>query len=314
MPRDIPFDGAFICEDTVMSKKQIAKWIGHNTSSLVGKTVAVTGTTGGIGRELCCELAELGASLILMDRCAARSKSFRDELILRYGVTVRCVGVELENMDSVRAACERLRDEPVDIFIHNAGAYSIPRHKCSTGLDNVYQINFASPYYMIRELLPQLGERQGRVVVVGSIAHNYSHADFEDVDFSTRRAASKVYGNAKRYLMFSLYELMARETGVRLAVTHPGITQTNITAHYPKVIYAVIKHPMRVIFMRPRKACLSILRGVFEDCAYHEWIGPCIFDVWGLPKKKKLRTCSVDESRRIGEIAEKIYRSMKDAR
>ena len=283
----------------------------YNTASLVGKTVAVTGTTGGIGRVLCRELAGLGASLILVDRCAARSEAFRDELTDEFGVSVKCIGADLENIDSVKAACERLRDEPIDVFIHNAGAYSIPRHTCTTGLDNVFQINFASPYYIIRELLPQLRARGGRVVVVGSIAHNYSRADFDDVDFSTRRAASKVYGNAKRYLMFSLYELMQRETDVHLAVTHPGITLTNITAHYPKVIFAVIKHPMRVIFMSPRRACLSILRGVFEDCGYHEWIGPRAFDVWGLPRKKQLRTCTVVESRRIGDVAEEIYRMMK---
>jgi NAD(P)-dependent dehydrogenase (short-subunit alcohol dehydrogenase family) len=294
-----------------MSRKQIEKWLGRNTSSLVGKTVAVTGTTGGIGRELCRELAGLGASLILMDRCAARSEAFRDELTRVFGVSVKCIGVELENIDSVRAACEGLRDEPVDVFIHNAGAYSIPRHKCTTGLDNVYQINFASPYYIIRELWPQLRRRQGRVVVVGSIAHNYSRADFEDIDFSTRRAASKVYGNAKRYLMFSLYELFAAETDVSLAVTHPGITLTNITAHYPKVIFAVIKHPMKIIFMCPGKACLSILNGVFEACGYHEWIGPRVLDVWGLPRRKRLRTCPSDESRRIGEVAEEIYCRMK---
>ena len=289
----------------------IEKWLTRNTSSLVGKTVAVTGTTGGLGRELCRYLAGLGASLILLDRNATRSEAFRDDLTDEFGVPVKCIVVDLSDIASVKLACERLRDEPIDVFIHNAGAYSIPRYRCETGLDNVYQINFASPYYMIRELLPRLRARGGRVVVVGSIAHNYSRADFDDVDFSTRRAASKVYGNAKRYLMFSLYELFVGETGVSLAVTHPGITLTNITAHYPKAIYAVIKHPMRVIFMRPRRACLSILRGVFEDCGYHEWIGPRIFDVWGLPKKKRLRTCPSDESRRIGEVAEDMYRKMK---
>ena len=62
--------------------------------------------------------------------------------------------------------------------------------------------------------------------------------------------------------------------------------------------------------MKPRRACLSILRGVFEDTEYFEWIGPHIFDVWGLPKKKKLRTVSIDESSAIAERAEKIYRNI----
>ena len=289
------------------------KWIKQNTECLAGKTVAITGSTGGLGRELCRHLAGLSASLVLVDRNSARSEALREELLADFkGISVECVRADLEDIISVKAACEKLGKMPVDVFIHNAGAYSIPRHKCSTGYDNVFQINFISPYYMIRELLPHLAQRQGRVVVVSSIAHNYSKADENDIDFSGRSASSKVYGNAKRYLTYSLFELFAREREVSLSVTHPGISFTNITAHYPKVIFALIKHPMKLIFMKPRRACLSVLRGVFEPCGYCEWIGPRIFDVWGLPKKKKLATATPNERAFIGECAERIYSEMKN--
>ena len=290
----------------------IRKWIENNTYSLEGKKVAVTGTTGGIGKELCRYLAGIGASLLLLDRNEQRSNEFRKELIKNHsGITVKCINIDLEDVFSVKNAVEMLKKETVDVFIHNAGAYSIPRHKCYTGLDNVFQINFASPYYIIKELLDDLRNNAGRVVVVGSIAHNYSKYDPEDIDFSTRKQASKVYGNAKRYLMFSLYELFKNEDKASLAVTHPGISFTNITAHYPKLIFAVIKYPMKLIFMKPKKACLSVVRGIFDPCKYHEWIGPAFFDVWGLPKKKKLTGCSLEESRQIGMIADKVYESMK---
>ena len=286
-------------------------WIKKNSTSLLGKKIAVTGTTGGLGRELCRYLASLGASLILMDRNAERSEAFRAELERDFGICAVCVGVDLEDLESVKRAAAQLKCENIDVFINNAGAYSIPRHECYAGHDNVFGINFASPYYIIKEILPSLRERGGRVVAVGSIAHNYSKSDASDVDFSTRKQASKVYGNAKRYLMFSLFELFRDEKDVHLAVTHPGITFTNITAHYPKLIFAVIKYPMKIIFMKPRKAALSILAGVFEDCSYFEWIGPRVFDVWGLPKKKKLRTCKETESREIFLRAEKIYEQIK---
>ena len=149
------------------------------------------------------------------------------------------------------------------------------------------------------------------MIVVGSIAHDYSKTDPADVDFHTRSQASKVYGNAKRYLMFAMYELFQEEMGVTLSVTHPGITFTNITAHYPKLIFALIKHPMKVIFMKPRKACLSVLQGVFDSCGYCEWIGPHWFDVWGLPKKKNLQTASAEERRQIGECAESIIKDLE---
>ena len=287
------------------------KWICENTSSLAGRVIAVTGTTGGLGRELCRYLASLGASLILLDRSTERSEKFRDELIAEYGGEVRCIRVDLEDMTTVRSAVEELRSAAIDTFIHNAGAYSIPRHKCTTGLDNVYQINFASVYYMIRELLPTLRAVCGRVSVVGSIAHRYSEIDPNDIDFSTRSRASLVYGNAKRQLMFALYELFKNESDVTLSVTHPGITFTNITAHYPRLIYAIIKHPMKIIFMKPRRAALSLVRGVFEPCGYCEWIGPRVFDVWGLPRKRTLSSCDASERAEIHRIAEEVYAGLK---
>ncbi|MBQ7343217.1 MAG: SDR family NAD(P)-dependent oxidoreductase [Clostridia bacterium] len=289
------------------------KWLSKNTSSLTGKTVAISGSTGGLGKHICRYLASLGARLILLDRNRERSEANKAALESEFpGVDVSLIRLDLVDINSVAEATERLKDIEPDFLIHNAGAYSIPRCVSNSGYDNVFTINFASPYYMVRELLPTLRKKQGRVVVVGSIAHNYSKINEADVDFAGVKQASKVYGNAKRYLMFSLYELFENESEATLAVTHPGITFTNITAHYPKIIFAIIKHPMKVIFMKAEKAALSIVKGLFDKTEYHTWYGPRVFDVWGLPSKKKLRTCSVDESLRIANIADKVYLDIKE--
>ncbi len=277
-------------------------------ATLRGKTVAVTGSTGGLGRELCRYLLHMEARLVLIDRNVSRAQSLRQLLTEDFpGADVTLLTADLSDMASVRRVTDRLATLQPDVLIHNAGAYSIPRKICDTGYDNVFQINFVSPYYMIRTLLPVLRERRGRVVVVGSIAHNYSKTDPQSIDFADRKQASKVYGNAKRYLMFSMYELFSGETDVTVSVTHPGITFTGITAHYPKLIFALIKHPMKIIFMNPAKACLSILKGVFEPCGMCEWIGPRFFGIWGRPKKARLKTASTEERRAIGEASEAVY-------
>lgn len=289
------------------------KWLDKNTTSLSGKTVAISGSTGGLGKHLCRYLAYLGADIILMDRNLEKSRANREALIREFpSVNVSLLTLDLVDINSVKDATDRLKELSPDILVHNAGAYSIPRCTSNSGYDNVFTINFVSPYYMIRELLPTLRAKSGRVVIVGSIAHNYSKINEDDVDFSNVKKASKVYGNAKRYLMFSSYELFRSEAEASLSITHPGITFTNITAHYPKVIFALIKHPMKVVFMSAKKAALSIVKGFFESTPYHTWYGPRLFNVWGLPNKKKLRTCSEKESARIGELADQIYVSVKE--
>lgn len=282
------------------------KWLSKNTRSLSGKTVAISGSTGGIGRELCAFFCELSASLILIDRSKSRSDALRSELLEKYpNANIKSYYVDLEDISAVRLLAEELKGENIDHLVLNAGAYKIPRRKGENGFENVFNINFVSPYILANALLPKIKARGGRLVAVGSIAHDYSRADFSDVDFSTRKAPSKIYGNAKRYLMFSLWSLEEYRGVINIA--HPGITVTNITSHYPRVIYALIKYPMKVIFMNPKKASLSILYGLFTDTEKNEWIGPRFFNVWGLPKKKTLKTCSKEEAEKISELSKEIY-------
>ena len=287
----------------------IKSFLKNNTHSLSKKTVAVSGATGGIGRRLCDHLASLGADLILLDRNTEKSNGLA-ALLKEKHPDLKCshIRVDMEDISSVKRACDLLLNTEVDYLVLNAGAYSIPRHKCDTGYDNVFQINFISPYFMARKLYPLIKSRGGKIVAVGSIAHNYSKTDALDVDFSTRAKASLVYGNAKRYLMFSLPDIDTDEAYI--SITHPGITFTNITAHYPKLVFALIKHPMKIIFMSPKKASLSILSGIFLDTEKGEWIGPRFFSVWGLPKKKRLNTATAQEIRTIADQAKKIYKGL----
>ena len=288
--------------------RELTKAIKKGEVRLDGKIVAISGATGGIGRELCEYFAKMGATLLLVDRNPERSRSLARELEAKHGISAEHITLDLEDIARVREVADELAKREIDYLVLNAGAYSIPRHKCSTGYDNVFQINFVSPYFLARKLLSSIKGRGGRVVAVGSIAHRYSHIDRADVDFSTRKKASLVYGNAKRHLMFALFSL--DPTGEGITVAHPGITQTNITAHYPKLIYAVIKYPMKVIFMRPRKACLPIICGLFEGCRENEWLGPRVFDVWGRPQKRILRSCPPDEAAEIAKRAEKIFNEL----
>lgn len=285
----------------------VKRWIEKSTSSLSGKTAVITGSTGGLGREICKILASLGADLVLVDRNLNKSAQHRDLLLsLNPNISVTLVTADMEDIESVKSACAVLKDINFSYLILNAGAYAIPRKTCSTGYNNVFQINFVSQYYIARTFAPLLKEREGKIIAVGSIAHNYSVIDKNDIDFSTRERSNLVYGNSKRYLMCAMYKL-GMDTGVNISVTHPGITFTNITAHYPPLIFAVIKHPMKVIFMSARKACLSVVKGVFDTCEKFEWIGPRVFDIWGLPKKRKLKTISEDEFAFVSSVCDNLF-------
>ena len=267
-----------------------------------------------LGKEICFHLVSLGASLLFLNRNEKKSLELINEIHEKYPeAKIEFLKVDMQDFNSVKQVTEELKTKNIDVLMLNAGAYKIPRNKTSLGFDNVFQINFISPYYMVRELLPVLNKKDcARVVVVGSIAHNYSKINENDIDFSREQKPSKVYGNAKRFLMYSLYELFKFEKNVKLSICHPGITYTNITSHYPKLINMIIKYPMKIIFMSPKKASLNMIKSIFADTQYHTWIGPRIFNVWGYPRKINLYTTTSVESNKIGEIAENIYNNIKN--
>ncbi|MEE0969431.1 MAG: SDR family NAD(P)-dependent oxidoreductase [Clostridia bacterium] len=288
-------------------EKNIKKWLKKHTTELSGKIIAISGATGGIGKELCRYLLSLDASLILLDRNKERSNDLVNKLSSEFpGSNIKQIFLDLEDINSVKDACLSLEKEKLFGLVLNAGAYSIPRHICSTGYENIFQINFVAPYYIARRLCEKM-ENGGKIVAVSSIAHNYSKTDHCDIDFRKRGKASLVYGNAKRYLTYSLERLFSEDSRIDLSISHPGITFTGITNHYPKLIFAVIKHPMKVIFMRPKKACLSALLGLFEKTEKGSWIGPRIFNIWGYPKKMKLDTASEEEKLIISQNADRIF-------
>ena len=285
------------------------KWLNNNCQSLKGKKVVVTGATGGLGREVCDYLARLEADIILACRNKTLADGLAEELRGKYpSINVDFVALDLSSLDSVRACVKELKKyKGIDILINNAGVYNVPLKTLDSGYNNVFQINFVYTYYLTKQLLPELAKKENSTcITLGSVAHNYSRIDEEDIDFSTRQKSSKIYGNSKRYLMFSLYELF-KGSNVNLAIVHPGVTLTNMTNHYPKAINWLVKIGIKLVFPTPKNATRSIILGTNRATGEYEWIGPSIFNVWGSPRLSKLKTCTEEERKQIFEIAEAIY-------
>ena len=269
------------------------KYVSKNFASLEGRRIAVTGAAGGIGREICRILLSLGASLVVVDRNPKKQEALITSLKTEYpNAEIFSELCDMQDVSAVSALADRLCDYALTDVILNAGAYSIPRCKTEFGYDNVFTINYISPLIIADRLEGEITVRGGKIVAVGSIAHRYSRIDRSDIDFSTRKRASLVYGNSKRYLMYTFFA--RHKLTDAYVIAHPGITFTGITSHYPKWIFALIKHPMKLIFMKARTAALSIVAALFGDTLADAWYGPRFFDVWGLPKLRRLRVDSAE--------------------
>ena len=286
-------------------------WLLKYGCSLEGKTAAVTGATGGLGREICRGILFLKGKLLLLNRSEEKTQALISELLREFpGASLSFLPLDLSDMDSVRAVCRKLQTDPPDILLHNAGIYDVPRYLCSTGIENIFQVNFVSPYYMTKILLPVLREKHSHVAVVGSIAHTYAKSDPDDPDFHKQKGCALPYGNSKRYLMFAFSELMAKEKEVTFSIGHPGITLTNISDHYPPGIFPLVRPFLKLFFLKPETASRGILYAVCHSLMPLSWAGPGYFGIWGNPGIKPLSTCEEAEQKQIFKTAEELYQKL----
>ena len=276
-------------------------------------TIAIVGATGGLGQEICKKLVTEN-NLILVGRSQKKMQELKDTLLqISPAAKIDFISADLNDIDSVKNACKNLKKLKFSTLILNAGIYNVPRSISSCGYDNVFQVNFVSQYYMVKELLPYLEEQDNsHIVAVGSIAYNYTQLDENDVDFRARKKCNLVYGNSKRFLMFSLYNLFENNYKTKLSIVHPGVTLTNITNHYPKWINWFVKIGIKLVFPSPKNACKSIVEGVKNECNYWEWIGPKFCNIWGKPKKKRLKKIKDNEDQKMFKIAEEICAKISD--
>jgi short-subunit dehydrogenase len=135
---------------------------------LAGKTVLLSGATGGLGRAIAVALAGRGASLVLSSRKPEALEELRRSLP---GDGHRTAVADLAHPD----AAERLADEAgaVDVLVANAGLPGTGRLEdfSQEELGRVLRVNLEAPIRLTRELVPGMQERgSGHLVLVSSLS------------------------------------------------------------------------------------------------------------------------------------------------
>ena len=135
---------------------------------LEGKTVLVTGATGGLGRAIASALAERDTTLVLSSRKDEELRPLAESLP---GDGHRTVIADL----AVDGAAERLVNEAgdVDVLVANAGVSGTGRLEDFTEdqLRRTLRVNLEAPIRMARLLVPPMIERgDGHLVFIASLA------------------------------------------------------------------------------------------------------------------------------------------------
>lgn len=196
-----------------------------------GKTVALTGPTSGIGLAAACELARLGARLVLVGRGRQRMTSTVETITDFAGDCVPPVIIEADlahsrdvdrAADAIAAAAPRL-----DVLINNAGALFDRRLESADGLEMTLAVNLLAPYRLTRRLMPCLDAAGGRVINVASGGQYLQPLDLGDLQSSMGRFDGvKAYARMKRGLVALTRQWAREHPSVAFHSMHPGWVST----------------------------------------------------------------------------------------
>jgi len=218
---------------------------------MAGRTVLVTGATGGIGLATAEGLARLGADIAITGRdCERTAAAVRRVHAVGGGRVDAFVGDMSSQAEVRRIADEVLRTLPaLDVLVNNVGGYWNTRHVTSDGLERTFALNHLAPFLLTSLLLDRLLEApQPRVVTVASNAHTAGSIDFDDLQGERAYSGARAYSQSKLANVLFSAELAGRTAGSALTANalHPGVVNTSFGAEDPGLVQRAL-----VPFVRP---------------------------------------------------------------
>jgi NAD(P)-dependent dehydrogenase (short-subunit alcohol dehydrogenase family) len=210
--------------------------VGNGTTSMTGKTVLITGGTGGIGRAAAIGLASMGARVGITGRDRARAEEAASAITRQSGNPAVDIFVgDLSSQAEVRrlAAAVQSAYPRLDVLLNNVGGFWAHRHVTADGLEHTFALNHLAPFLLTSLLLERLkASAPARIVNVSSGAQSMGRIDFDDLMGEGTYSGQRAYNQSKLANVMFTYELARRleGTGVTATVLHPGMTSTGFGA------------------------------------------------------------------------------------
>lgn len=174
-------------------------------------TVLITGAARGLGLEFVKQYRAVGWDVI------ATARSEGGELAAT-GATI----VTLD-MTDFAAVAGLVLDRPLDLLIANAGIAQPAEAKTAddaAGWLETFKINTIAPVLLAQALMPRLAEAKGKAIAITSEMGSIAGSSTAWVPYRSSKAALN--------MAWHVLANEVRDTGVTLAVMHPGWVQTDM--------------------------------------------------------------------------------------
>jgi 3-oxoacyl-[acyl-carrier protein] reductase len=200
-------------------------------TTLQNKTALVTGASRGIGRATALALAEAGAHVLVH---YGRSRQEADSLVAEIqqrGGHADAISADLGIPDGAELLAKQVRSivgDRLDVLVLNAGiskAVTIADYTVEE-FDNLFAINVRSPFFLVQQLLPVLGEGSSIVAISSLGAHTVPGKP--GLDYASLLAYSSTKGALET--LVKNWAAILGPRGIRVNAVAPGVIDTDMSS------------------------------------------------------------------------------------
>jgi retinol dehydrogenase 14 len=196
--------------------------------SMGEKICLITGATSGIGKATAMELANMGASVVMVGRDRGRGEAALAEIKEKStNASVDLMLADLSSQEEIRRLADEFKEAypRLDVLINNAGLFRSKRITTADGLEMTFAVNHLA-YFLLTTLLLDVLEASApsRIVNVSSGEQRNGTIDFDDLQGEKSYKGPKAYSQSKLATVLFTYELARRleGTGISANCLHPG--------------------------------------------------------------------------------------------
>ena len=226
----------------------------NSLPSMENKTVAITGTTSGLGFYAAESVAKLGAKVLLLNRPSTRAESSLN--LLRQNCAngnFHRVDCDLQSFDSVKTAFPKINEicsDGLDVLCNNAGVMALKDKATIDGFDVQMQTNHLSHFLLTKLCMPLL-EKASQLRDEARIVNHSSIARFQTKRLKEKFLEKKggnlggdggnlMFGGGRweRYAQPKLAnaaftaclheKLQKNNSKIRAMVAHPGLAESDL--------------------------------------------------------------------------------------
>lgn len=235
-------------------RSRLYDWRPLGEYDLAGRVMVLTGATSGIGKVAAMQLAECGATLVLVGRDANRNDQTVTEIIdSSRNPNVSQVAANMGDYEQVKELASRVLAEHnrLDVLIHNAGALTADRRTAPDGTEATVASQVVGPFLLTSLLLERLAaSRPSRVLTMSSGGMYSTGLTVSGLQMSEAAyRGTEQYARAKRAQVV-LNEMWAERfasLGIYFHAMHPGWVSTpGVDASLPtfsKIMGPLLRSP-----------------------------------------------------------------------